>query len=151
MPYENSLKTTIIKMFFILFAFIISNEPNAQLKTNSKVFLTYAETPNEVNVNGEDAKAMLKDYLIGKTTIQVAETKEDSEFTLQLSLYEKNMGDRSAKFILIDNTSSTIILETKWVRGTMNAFYGYSGSRHAIGRLVKDQLIDAFPSIEKND
>jgi hypothetical protein len=151
MPQENHLKTTFMKMCFILFAFIISNETNAQLKKNSKVFLTYAETPNEVNVNGEDAKAMLKDYLIGKTTIQVAETKEDSEFTLQLSLYEKNMGNRSAKFILIDNLNSTIILETKWVQGTMNAFYGYSGSRHAIGRLVKDQLIDAFPSIEKSE
>ena len=149
MPYENSLKTTIIKMFFILFAFIISNEPNAQLKTNSKVFLTYAETPNEVNVNGEDAKAMLKDYLIGKTTVQVVESLEASDFTLQLSLYEKNLGDRSAKIVIIENSNSTILLETKWVRGTMNAFYGYSGSRHAIGRLVKDFLIDAYPSIEK--
>ena len=136
-------------MFFILFAFIISNEPNAQLKTNSKVFLTYAETPNEVNVNGEDAKAMLKDYLIGKTTVQVVESLEASDFTLQLSLYEKNLGDRSAKIVIIENSNSTILLETKWVRGTMNAFYGYSGSRHAIGRLVKDFLIDAYPSIEK--
>lgn len=151
MKHLQSLKTTFMKLCFIITAVILSNATYAQLKSNSKVFLTYAETPNEVNVNGEDAKAMLKDYLIGKTTIHVAETKEDSEFTLQLSLYEKNMGDRAAKFILIDNTSSTIILETKWVRGTMNAFYGYSGSRHAIGRLVKDQLIDAFPSIEKND
>jgi peptidyl-tRNA hydrolase len=151
MKREKSLKNSFVKMCLLFTLVIFFNATYAQLKSNSKVFLTYAETPNEVNVNGEDAKAMLKDYLIGKTTIQVAETKEDSEFTLQLCLYEKNMGDRSAKFILIDNKSSTIILETKWVRGTMNAFYGYSGSRHAIGRLVKDQLIDAFPSIEKND
>ena len=149
MKCEQSLKITLMKMCAIIAVVALSNVTYAQLKPNSKVFLTYAEPPNEVNVNGEDAKAMLKDYLIGKTTVQVVESLEASDFTLQLSLYEKNLGDRSAKIVIIENSNSTILLETKWVRGTMNAFYGYSGSRHAIGRLVKDFLIDAYPSIEK--
>ena len=149
MKREKSLKYSFVKMCLLFAVVIFSNATYAQLQPNSKVYLTYAETPNEVNVNGDDAKAMLKDYLNGKTTVQVVESKEASDFTLQLSLYEKNLGDRSAKIVLIENANSTTLLETKWVRGTMNAFYGYSGSRHAIGRLVKEFLIETYPSIEK--
>lgn len=140
-----------LKSFCLFVLFINSAIAFSQLKPGSKVYLSYAETPNEVNVNAEDAKGMLKDYLIEKTSVQIVDNLESSEFTIQLSLYEKNMGDRSAKLAIIDNTNSSVIYESKWVRGTMNAFYGYSGSRHAIGRLVKSELSEAYPSIEKKD
>ena len=102
-------------------------------------------------VNGNDALDMLKSYLVGKTSIVLWDSKETADFVLNLQIVEKNIGNRNGKLVVIDNKTKLSIFESKWVRGTSNAFYGYSGSRHAIGKLVKDELIDAFPAIEKKD
>jgi len=121
----------------------------AQLKPDSKVFLTFEQTQNEVNVDGANAVEMLKDYLAGKTSLIITDSKESADFVFQLRVIEKNVGNRKGKLDIIDNQTSAPVFESKWVTGTMNAFYGYSGSRHAIGILVKDQLIKAFPVIAK--
>jgi len=121
----------------------------AQLKPDSKVFLTFEQTQNEVNVDGANAVEMLKDYLAGKTSLIITDSKESADFVFQLRVIEKNVGNRKGKLDIIDNQTSSPVFESKWVTGTMNAFYGYSGSRHAIGILVKDQLIKAFPVIAK--
>jgi len=121
----------------------------AQLKPDSKVFLTFEQTQNEVNVDGENAIAMLKEYIVGKTSLIISDSKESADFTFQLRVIEKKIGNRRGKLDIIDNQTSNTLFESKWVTGTSNAFYGYSGSRHAIGILVKDQLIKAFPDISK--
>lgn len=121
----------------------------SQLKPDSKVFLTFEQTQNEVNVDGENAVEMLKDYLVGKTSLIISDSKETADFVFQLRVIEKNIGNRKGKLDIIDNQTSASVFESKWVTGTMNAFYGYSGSRHAIGILVKDQLIKAYPVIAK--
>jgi peptidyl-tRNA hydrolase len=33
-------------------------------------------------------------------------------------------------------------------KGTSNAFYGYSSTRHAVGKIVKNQLVKKFREIE---
>ena len=139
------MKTLSLLVLFTLSSLITF----AQLKPDSKVFLTFEQTQNEVNVDGENAVAMLKDYLIGKTTLIISESKESADFTFQLRVIEKKIGNRRGKLDIIDNQTLTTIFESKWVTGTSNAFYGYSGSRHAIGILVKDQLIKAFPNTAK--
>jgi hypothetical protein len=121
----------------------------AQLKPDSKVFMTFEQTQNEVNVDGDNAIAMLKEYIIGKTSLVISESKESADFTFKLRIIEKKIGNRRGKLDMIDNQTSATLFESKWVTGTSNAFYGYSGSRHAIGLLVKDQLIKAFPNISK--
>ena len=121
----------------------------AQLKPDSKVFMTFEQTQNEVNVDGDNAIAMLKEYIIGKTSLVISESKESADFTFKLRIIEKKIGNRRGKLDIIDNQTSSTLFESKWVTGTSNAFYGYSGSRHAIGILVKDQLIKAFPDISK--
>ena len=121
----------------------------AQLKPDSKVFMTFEQTQNEVNVDGDNAIAMLKEYIIGKTSLVISESKESADFTFKLRIIEKKIGNRRGKLDIIDNHTSATLFESKWVTGTSNAFYGYSGSRHAIGLLVKDQLIKAFPNISK--
>lgn len=141
------MKTLLIILLLNFASFIT----NAQLKPGSSVFLTFEETKGEVNVNGNDALDMLKSYLVGKTSIVLWDSKETADFVLNLQIVEKNIGNRNGKLVVIDNKTKLSIFESKWVRGTSNAFYGYSGSRHAIGKLVKDELIDAFPAIEKKD
>ena len=139
------MKTLSLLVLFTLSSLITF----AQLKSDSKVFLTFEQTQNEVNVDGENAIAMLKDYLAGKTSLVITESKESADFTFQLRVIEKKIGNRRGKLDIIDNHSSAPIFESKWVTGTSNAFYGYSVSRHAIGLLVKDQLIKAFPNTAK--
>ena len=50
---------------------------------------------------------------------------------------------------ILESKSKKTIFESKWKRGTMNALYGYSGTRHAIGRVFKGQVLKEFKQIKK--
>ena len=139
------MKTIITTFIFSIITLISS----AQLSSGDNVYLQFQETDSEVNVDGNDACEMLESYVVGKTTLQVVSSKEASDFTFLLSVIEKNMGDRKGKIDVIDSKSGKIIFESKWKRGTMNALYGYSGTRHAIGRVFKGQVLKAFKQIKK--
>jgi hypothetical protein len=138
-----------MRLLLICFLFIGSNQAFAQIQEGSKVFLTFENVEGEVNVNGEDAKAMLVDYLKNRTTLLLVDEPGTAEFVFKLNVVEKNMGNRRGRLTIEENASSNVLFESRWMRGTMNAFYGYSGSRHAIGRLTKDALLEQYPHIEK--
>lgn len=114
----------------------------AQLNTGDKVFLTFQDVDGEVNVSGTDAIDMLKSYIVGKTNLVIVDSAEESNYTFILSVVEKNMGNRKGKLDIV-------LSESKWVKGSMNAFYGYSGSRHAIGKVFKGQILRKYPEIKK--
>jgi len=138
-----------MKKFVMCFFLLASFSCYAQLSSSSKIYLEFAETKNEVNVNGEDALNMLADYVKNKTTIEIVNSSEGSDFTMLLSVYERNMGNRMGKIEVINSTTKKSVFESKWKKGTMNAFYGYSGTRHAIGRVFKGQFLNTFPNTEK--
>lgn len=137
------------KLAITCFLTLCSIVAQAQLKPDSKVHLTFEEVSGEVNVNGADALVMLEDYIKDKTTLTIVDNAQDSDFIMKLSVVEKDMGNRRGSLVLLDSETSETIFSSKSVRGTMNGFYGYSGSRHAIGKLVKSELISQYPEIEK--
>ena len=139
------MKTIITTFIFSIFTLFVS----AQLSEGDKVYLQFQDTDGEVNVDGNDACEMLKSYVIGKTSLSVVSDKEDSDYTFLLSVIEKNMGDRKGKIVVVDSKTEKTIFESKWKRGTMNALYGYSGTRHAIGRVFKGQVLKEFKQIKK--
>ena len=139
------MRTIILTFIFSIFTLISS----AQISSGDNIYLQFQDTEGEVNVNGVDACEMLKSYVVGKTTLEVVSSKEASDFTFVLSVIEKNMGDRKGKIDVIDSKSGKIIFESKWKRGNMNALYGYSGTRHAIGRVFKGQVLKEFSNIQK--
>ena len=139
------MKTIITTFIFSIFTLFVS----AQLSEGDKVYLQFQDTDGEVNVDGNDACEMLKSYVIGKTSLSVVSDKEDSDYTFVLSVIEKNMGDRKGKIVVVDSKTEKTIFESKWKRGTMNALYGYSGTRHAIGRVFKGQVLKEFKQIKK--
>ena len=102
-------------------------------------------------MNGDNALNMLKDYLLNRTNLIIVETAVGSTYTIQLSIVEKNMGNRRGQLKIFDNQRNEVIFETKWVKGTSNAFYGYSGSRHAIGVLVRKYLLKEYQEIIKEN
>ncbi len=92
---------------------------------------------------------MLASYIDGKTSLNIVESQSESEYTFVLYVIEKNMGDRKGKIDILESKSKKTIFESKWKRGTMNALYGYSGTRHAIGRVFKGQVLKEFKQIKK--
>ena len=139
------MKSIITTFIFSIITLISS----AQLSAGDNVYLQFQDTDGEVNVDGNDACEMLKSYVVGKTSLNIVSNKENSDFTFILSVIEKNMGDRKGKIDVIDSKSGKMIFESKWKRGTMNALYGYSGTRHAIGRVFKGQVLKEFKQIKK--
>ncbi len=139
------MRTTILSFIFSIFTLCVYS----QISSGDNVYLQFQDTDGEVNVDGNDACEMLKSYVVGKTSLNIVSNKEDSDFTFMLSVIEKNMGDRKGKIDVIDSTSGKVIFESKWKRGTMNALYGYSGTRHAIGRVFKGQILKEFKTLKK--
>jgi len=137
---------TIITTFIFSIVTLISF---AQLSSGDKVYLEFQPTDGEVNVDGADACEMLKSYVKGKTNLNISNTKEESDYTFVLYVIEKNMGDRKGKIDVLDSKTDKVIFESKWKRGTMNALYGFSGTRHAIGRVFKGQVLKEFKQIKK--
>ena len=137
---------TIITTFIFSIATLIAS---AQLSNGDKVFLQFQETEGEVNVDGNDACEMLKSYIVGKTSLNIVESESESKYTFVLYVVEKNMGNRKGKIDVVDSKTGKTIFESKWKRGDMNALYGYSGTRHAIGRVFKGQILKEFKDIKK--
>ena len=139
------MKTIITTFIFLIITLIVS----AQLSASDNVYLQFQDTDGEVNVDGNDACEMLKSYVLGKTSLSVVSNKEESDYTFVLYIIEKNMGNRKGKIDVLDSKTDKIIFESKWKKGTMNALYGYSGTRHAIGRVFKGQVLKEFKQIKK--
>jgi hypothetical protein len=132
---------------FILILLLISVVATAQLKPGSKVYFVFEETVEEVNVDGEDALEMLRSYVKGKSSLQIVDSKEKSEFTFILSVIEKNMGKRKGKIVILENKSNNVIFNTDWQKANSSAFYGYSGTRAVIGKMMKHYILEEFPEI----
>ncbi len=138
----KTIITTFIFSIITLFSF-------AQLSAGDNVYLQFQDTDGEVNVDGDDACEMLKSYIDEKTSLNIVESQSESKYTFVLYVIEKNMGDRKGKIDVLESKSKKIIFESKWKRGTINALYGYSGTRHAIGRVFKGQVLKEFKQIKK--
>ncbi len=126
----------------------IVRQTSLDLMPGSKIFLTYSKTKGEKNVNGNDAKGMLRSYIVGKTTCVVVHSIEEADFVLELHVINKGMAIRAAKIIITHTLTSKEVFESKWKKGSSDAFYGYSGTRKAIGKVVKNELLKNYPEIE---
>tara|TARA_B100001250_G_scaffold411586_1_gene440607 strand:+ start:2978 stop:3424 length:447 start_codon:yes stop_codon:yes gene_type:complete len=145
-----------IILTFTLLIFVIITQANMTyipysktINPGDKIFLEFKDIEGEVNVNGTDGCEMLRSYIVGKTTLEVVSSKEESDFIFMLSVIEKNMGYRKGKIDILDSKTDKVIFESKWKKGNSNAAYGFSGTRHAIGRIVKGQILKKFKEIKK--
>jgi|GEM_PF-1237587 hypothetical protein len=125
----------------------IQRQQSPHLMPGSRLYLSFVNTANERNVNGGDAVDMLRSYIEGKTNCVVVRSPEEADFALDLQVVKRIMADRKAKITIRHLLDDSVVYETKWARGTSNAFYAYSGSRHAIGILVKRYIVKKYPSI----
>lgn len=143
---NNILKVCLLILFF---TFSFSSKMTAQLTKDSKIFIFFKDVDKGDNVNEEDAKNMLKDYILGKTTCSVVESKDEANIILQLSVTKGKLGYRKGKISVIDNKTDEIIFESKWKKAGPNAYNQMSGTRGAIGWIVKKPILDKYPEIKK--
>ena len=135
----------------LIFSFLSTPQFSAQeISEDAKVYLEYEKVDREVNVNGRDAIKMFESYIDGYTDLQVVRTREESEFTFVLSVFEKNLGYRQGKFVVLDSKSSKEVYDTGWVKGMPLPFYGSSGTRHAIARAFIDEFLEEYRHINQN-
>jgi hypothetical protein len=78
----------------------IKRQASLELIPGSRLFISYVRTENEENVNGNDAKVMLQDYIEGKTKCVVVNTIDEADFTIELRVVKKILADRSAKIVI---------------------------------------------------
>lgn len=127
------------------------NEIERQISQNlipgSRILLTFSNTEGKNDVDGNDAIGMLKSYIEGKTNCIVVNSIDKADFEMELKVVKKIMADRKAMLTIKHILTGEDVYTTKWVRGTSNAFSGYSGSRASIGKLVKKYLIRDYPEI----
>jgi len=126
----------------------IKRQTSQSLMPGSRIYLTYSFTKGEDNVNGSDAKEMLKSYIEGKTSCIVVNSIDDADFVIELRVIKRPLAVRSAMIIVKHVLTNTEVFKTNWVKGSSTAFYGYSGSRAAIGKVVKKYLLKSYPNIE---
>tara|TARA_B110000285_G_C15036571_1_gene569609 strand:+ start:665 stop:1219 length:555 start_codon:yes stop_codon:yes gene_type:complete len=127
----------------------INNQQTSQgLASGSKLFLTFSSTKGEKDVDGNDAIQMLKSYFVGKTNCVIVNSLEEADFVVELSVVKKAMANRNAMVVIKHIDSNQEIFKTKWVKGASTAFYGYSGARAAIGKLMKKYILKRYPEIK---
>jgi len=125
----------------------ISKQSQSGLISGSKLYLTYVNTAFKKNVDGANAEIMLNSYLEKKTTCIVVDTRDDADFIVELKVIKE--GGRKAKIDIIHVLSDKKIFESKWRKGTNAIHNGMSGSKQAIGEIVKISLLDKYPEIRK--
>lgn len=112
----------------------------------SRIFLEFIPTENEENVNGADAKEILKEYIEDETSCIVVNSVDEADFLMNLSVIKGFADARKGKIILIYLGNKKEVFSTEWVKGFSNVFYRYSGTRHAIARIVKNELSKKYPA-----
>ena len=128
-----------MKKFALAIFLLVSTASFAQLAPNSKVYLQFIETPNEVNVHDPYALLVLESYIKNKTTLLLAPSSETSDYTINLQVYEKKWGNRMGKIKFVDSKTKNLVFESKWKKGFLMASPYYCGTRHAIGRIFHNE------------
>ena len=127
---------------------IVERQTSVDLISGSKIFLSYIPTKDKDNVSGSDAIQMLRSYIEEKTTCVVVNSIYEADFVIELRVIKKGMAIRSAMIAIKHIGTGKEVLETKWVKGANTIFYGYSGSRAAIQKVVDKYLLKNYPKIK---
>ena len=77
----------------------------------------------------------------------VVVSPDEADFTVGLRVVRKFADIRRAKVTIKHIPTGDIVLETDWIKGTVNIYHGYSGTRHAIDKIVKREILKRYPAI----
>lgn len=117
------------------------------LKKGDRIFVDFINV-NKSSVDPSDAIDMMKDAIKNKTSLTIVNIKDSSDYYINLQIEKKMMANRSGKMSLYNTKTNSMIIDTKWKKGTSNAFSGFSGTRHVINQLVDGFILKQNPNLK---
>ena len=123
-------------------------QKNEKLIPSSKIYLQYSETKNENNADRNDALRMARRELWSITNLILVNSIEEADFLLELKAIKKIL-NRKTQLTLKHLATEKIVYKSKWFSGTPTPFNAMSGTRKAIGNVIKEDLLHTFPEISK--
>lgn len=129
------------------------NQSNRQ-KSNSpiptsNIYLNFTEVQDKNNLESTDALNILRNELKKLTKCNLVNSIDDADFVFEVQVTKYMITKRKAKIKVTHITSNSIVFESEIEKGAPSEFNGFSGSRQAIGRVIKRQLLNKFPELAK--
>ena len=131
--------------------FIKKNESqeSKSLIANSKIYLQYSTTEKKKNVEKIDALNILRREINNLASCKIVNSIDDADFVIEIQATKYMITKRRVKLKVIHLLTKENIFESEWEKGAPSEFNGFSGTRQATGRVIKRQLLYAFPEIVK--
>lgn len=126
-----------------------TKQKSESLIPDSKIYLEYSEVDDKNNVEKDDVLSISRKELLDLTNLKLVNSLEDADFKVTVQVTKYMITKRKAKFSITHLLSNKKIFESEWFRGAPSEFNGFSGTRQAIGRIIKKSLLNSFPEISK--
>lgn len=139
------------KLVLLTILLFVSFNLNAQeaITSTSNIFLKFTETLDKNNVDGPDAVNILKNELKNLTNFNIVESVDDADFIFELQVTKHMISGRKAKIKITGTLSNKVIFDSKLEKGSPTQYNGFSGTRQAIGRVIKRQILKKYPETSK--
>ena len=119
-----------------------------KLELSSKVFLKYSKTENQNNVNEDAVLKMARREFRNLTNLKLVYSAEEADFLFELKTIKKIM-KRKAQLTIKHLYTDKIIYESDWSNGFPNPGNLMSGTRQAVGKVIKKDLLVKYPEMSK--
>lgn len=125
----------------------LQKSPN--LAPTSRLYLEHSYEEDKRNTDGDGALAIAKKELQNLTKCKLVNSVDDADFTIDIQVVKGTLGNRKAKFTINHLLTGKTVYESKWVKGAPSEFNGFSGTRRAIGKIIKKDILITYPEISK--
>ncbi|WP_425075328.1 hypothetical protein [Psychroserpens sp. S379A] len=126
-----------------------TRQESKSLIENSKIYLQYLTTKKKKNVKKIDALNILRREINNLASCKIVNSIEDADFAIEIQATKYMITKRRVKLKVIHLLTKENVFESEWEKGAPSEFNGFSGTRQATGRVIKRQLLYAFPEIVK--
>ncbi|MBU2940723.1 hypothetical protein KO494_14335 [Lacinutrix sp. C3R15] len=126
-----------------------ARQEDKNLIANSKIYLQFSNTEKKKNVNKIDALNILRREINNLAACKIVNSMEDADFVIDMQAIKYMITKRKVKLKVIHLVSNENVFDSEWEKGAPSEFNGFSGTRQATGRVIKRQLLYAFPEIVK--
>ena len=127
----------------------ITRQNSTNLITTSNIYLQYSNTQKKKNVAKIDALNILRREMKNLTNCNIVNSIDDADFIIDVQATKYMITKRKVKLKIIHILSDKTVFESEWAKGAPSEFNGFSGTRQATGRVIKRELLYAFPEIGK--
>lgn len=125
----------------------LKQQKSQNLLPESKVFVKAVTIEKKNNVDEKDILEVTIPELNKFTLCSVVSNEKEADFILEVKAYKYMITKRKVKLSLVHVQSNKQVFESSWMTGNPSEFNGFSGTRQAVGRLIKKELVIKYPEI----